>query len=97
LHHHEADAAGCLATHGNGERGFRPLREHGAQKLAAVPLGVRMGETVAKVEPDLAVVSVLDERLEIVTPPGSDLAVFERQHVTTLFQRTARAINVTPL
>ena len=67
------------AADGNGERGFRPLREHAAQKLAAVPFGVGMRETIAEVEPDLAVVGVQDERLEIVMPPGSDLAVRQRQ------------------
>src|SRR5205814_438988 len=76
---HEADAARRFPVDFNREHRLGTLAPREMDEVAAVAPGVGMRKTIAKVEPDLAIVRVLHERAEIVVRPGSDDAVRQRK------------------
>src|SRR5213593_2521381 len=68
-----------------------------ADVIARVAAGVRMGKRVPQIEPDLPVVGVPHERLDVRRPPGSHLARFEGElHAVSLLSCRAAMLKGSP-
>src|SRR5213593_3418508 len=68
-----------------------------ADVIARVAAGVRMGKRVPQIEPDLPVVGVPHERLDVRRPPGSHLARFEGElHAVSLLSCRAATLKGPP-
>src|SRR5437867_2195725 len=76
---HEPDAADGVAGHREGERRFgRPVSRR-ADEVARVLLRVRMRERVAQIDPDVVVVRVPRQRVDVRAFPRSHVAGLQAQ------------------
>ncbi len=74
-----ADAPDGFAADRDREERFRVHLARGADEMAAVAVPVGMRKAIAQVEPDLAIVGVAHERIEIRGAPRTHLAALEGQ------------------
>src|SRR5581483_9591158 len=76
---HESDATDGVAVDRDREGRLGIGFLHRAKKADAVGPSIRMRKAIAKIDPDLPVVRVADQRVEVGGLPRTDLAALERE------------------